>query len=141
MCVGFSRALSQSFCLESNSPSVCPSKTTNRDGLIIFYSYRKLRTKPGVSLWFAGFRRSANPSPYLSHSSPRRQLALLSFRRLHRWLCSHTGLDSRPNLLGITGVRTPYISGRTKAHRRRFCVDLFEVQLPINDARWIKHNF
>jgi hypothetical protein len=54
MCVWFSRLLSQSFCLESNSPSVCPSKTTNRDGFVIFDSYRKLRTNPGVSLWFAG---------------------------------------------------------------------------------------
>src|SRR5258707_15862650 len=65
MSVGFSRSLSQSFCLESNSPSVCPSKTTNRDGLIIFYSYRKLRTKPGVSLWFAGQYRSGR-LPHLS---------------------------------------------------------------------------
>src|SRR5712664_2067800 len=39
MCVGFWRSLSQSFCLESNSPSVCPSNTTNRDGFVIFYSY------------------------------------------------------------------------------------------------------
>jgi len=47
MCVGFSRVLSQSFCLESNSPSVCPVKTTNRDGFLIFRLLLKASNKPG----------------------------------------------------------------------------------------------
>ena len=47
MCVGFSRLLSQSFCLESNSPSVCPVKTTNRDGLCHFLLLLKASNEPG----------------------------------------------------------------------------------------------